>query len=92
MSANRCFEFHADRDLTLFETNTVYALFSGVEEVIEVVCSKNIIQLFYDSSAISIMEMEQIISDLNIKKETVIAEYSNGYRLFSFIKGFLFKL
>lgn len=92
MSSNKCFEFHTDRDLTLFEKNSVHILFSGVEEVTGVVCSRNRIQLVYDSSAISIMEMEQIISDLDIKKERVIVEYSNGSRLFSFLKGFLFKL
>ncbi|MUP39397.1 hypothetical protein [Labilibaculum euxinus] len=79
MSANRYFEFHADRDLTLFEMNSVYILFLGIEEVKDVVCSKNRIQLFYDSSTISVMEIEQIISDLDIKKEIVIAEYSIGY-------------
>jgi hypothetical protein len=92
MSAKRCFEFHADRDLSLFEMNSVHILFTGIEEVKEVVCSENRIQLFYNSSGISIIEMEQIISDLDIKKEMVVAEYSNGSRLSSFLKGFLFKL
>ncbi|BAX82418.1 hypothetical protein [Labilibaculum antarcticum] len=92
MSAIRCFEFHTDLDLTLFEINSINILFSGIEEVRKVVCSENRIQLFYDSSTISIMEMEQIISDLDIKKEPVIAGYSNGSRLFSFLKGFFLKL
>lgn len=62
-------EFVAESDLTTFEIVSLHTLFFGIDGVVDMCCYQNIIELKYNCTKISKVEMFQFIVDLGINQE-----------------------
>ena len=56
-------EFIAESNLTTFEITSLYTLFFGIDGVVDMFCYQNIIELKYNYTKISEVEMFQFIVD-----------------------------
>jgi len=64
-------EFIAECDLTQFEITSLYTLFFGIEGVVDMFCYQNVIELKYNFTRISKIEMFQFITDLGIESKKI---------------------
>ncbi|MDE5421005.1 hypothetical protein L3073_02155 [Ancylomarina sp. DW003] len=62
-------EFIAESNLTTFEITSLYTLFFGIDGVVDMFCYQNIIELKYNCTKISKVEMFQFIVDLGVNQE-----------------------